>query len=140
MLRECRPDSTEAYKGEFLPHSSPTSLYTDICSSFQFDGERDTRVPHDFSNNSKLDDGLDGDDDDGEEEEPEPIVVRGSAGSKRGGGDTKPTAAAGGSAKTKHPMNKVPIHDVRVAYLSSTPKDLITDVYTHRWTPSPIVQ
>ena len=40
--------------------------------------------------------------------------------------DTK-TAAARGGAKTKHPTNKTPIHDVRVVYLSPPPKALITD-------------
>ena len=99
--------------------------------------ERDTHVPHDFSNNLKLDDGLEGDDDDGEEDEPELIVVRGSAGSKRGGGDTKPAAA--GVIRRRNTLRIRPPYTMYASL--SSPKAVITDVCVqHRWTPSPIDQ
>jgi transcription factor RLM1 len=107
--------------------------FISLSVSLQFDGERDTRVPHDFSNNSKLDDG---DEDDIEEDEPEPIVVRGSAGSKRGGGDTKPGA---GGAKAKLPANK-PVHDVRPLLIISTKSSYTEYTRNRRWTLSPIVR
>ena len=69
-----------------------------LClSSRQFDGERDTRSPNDFTNgsDSKLDDLLEGDDDD---DEPEPIPARGPVGTKKSA-DVKAGVDVGVKAK-----------------------------------------
>lgn len=49
------------------------SLDRSSSASRQFDGEKDTRTPHDFANNvnTKLDDAGDGDDDDGDDDDPD---------------------------------------------------------------------
>lgn len=90
-------------------------LSTLFClSSRQFDGERDTRNPNDFTNgsDSKLDDILEGDDDD---DEPEPIPARGSVGTKKSG-DAKAKVDAGVKAKQGASKGVVSTPDVSTSY------------------------
>jgi len=108
-------------------------------SSSQFDGERDTRNPNDFTNSSdsKLDDILEGDDDDTQEDEPEPIPARGSVGTKKSA-DAKATVDVG--VKVKQSASKgiiVPTPDVSTVLF---PDIVVVDIrLSCRWTLSPIV-
>ncbi|KAF9232447.1 hypothetical protein BU15DRAFT_90642 [Melanogaster broomeanus] len=63
----------------------------------RYDGEKDTRTPHDFANNSnaKLDDGGDGDDDDADDDDPDSVPARPGA-KKRTEPKLKPEYAANG--------------------------------------------
>lgn len=53
----------------------------------QYDGEKDTRTPHDFINhsNAKHDDVIEGEDDEPEDEDTEPALARNDGMMKRGG-------------------------------------------------------
>ncbi|KIM78094.1 hypothetical protein PILCRDRAFT_603306 [Piloderma croceum F 1598] len=66
----------------------------------RYDGEKDTRTPHDFINhsNTKHDDVIEGEDDEPEDEDPEPALARGDGIMKRGG-NTVPKIEPGVTVK-----------------------------------------
>ena len=70
--------------------------------ALQFDREKATCTPNDFTNNPNLN-AVKGDNDDAEEDEPEPVVVKSIAGVKKNG-NTKPKSDSGANAK--QPTNK----------------------------------
>jgi MADS-box transcription factor len=115
-------------------------FYAVFClSSWQFDGERDTRNPNDFTNgsDSKLDDILEGDDDDAQEDEPEPIPTRGPVGTKRSG-DAKAKVDVGVKAKQSATKGVVPTPDVSAILF---PDVVVVNIkLSCRWILSPIVR
>jgi hypothetical protein len=107
-------------------------------SALQHDGERDSRYPNDFANNSngKLDDVNDGDEDDIEDDEPELMPTKGGT-RREGGSDVKPKTEAVAS-KTSQPAHKnsAPMPDVSVILFSKFHENNMT--LWGRWILRPI--